>query len=263
MAAMHAIVTGGSSGIGLEISRLLIERGYDVSLIARDGERLRSAQSALERVARGRISIVQADVVERQNLDEAIATCERLLGPCDLLVTSAGIVEPGYLEDDDPQDFEAQIAVNFLGTVNAVRAVYSGMKKRRSGSIMMISSAAALIGIPGYTAYCASKAAVRLFAESLRAEAFAHGIRVFVSFPPDTHTPQFERERAQRPALAQTLMGRISPWPATAVANRIVDSLGRRRAEVHFGFPLEFLARFGSCIKPFLYWRMRHRTRIW
>ncbi|WP_312415886.1 SDR family oxidoreductase [Shinella sp.] len=262
MTVMHAIVTGGSSGIGFEIAKLLIERGYDVSLIARDETRLRLAKTSLQRIGRGRVSVVTANVVERDNLGEAIATCEHLLGPCNLLVTSAGIVEPRYLEDSDPQDFEAQMATNFLGTVNAVRAVYTGMKKRRSGSIMMISSAAALIGIPGYTAYCASKAAVRLFAESLRAEALAHGIRVFVSFPPDTHTAQFERERATRPGLARALMGRVAPWSAAAVANRIVDSLRRRRAEVHFGFQLEALACFGSCIKPFLYWRMRKKGQV-
>lgn len=149
-----------------------------------------------------------------------------------------------------------QMDINFSGTVNAVRAIYAGMKSRGRGNIMMISSAAAFIGIPGYSAYCASKAALAAFAESLRSEVCS-GIYIGISFPPDTCTPQLQNELPKRPPLAKTLMGNTSPWPVEAVAGQIFDGISRRRREVHFGLKLKVLAMLGSFIKPVLYWQLK------
>jgi short-subunit dehydrogenase len=157
--------------------------------------------------------------------------------------------------------FEEQISINFLGTANAVRSVYRGMKARRSGRIMMISSGAALVGIFGYTAYCASKSALVGFAEALSAEAEAFGVRISICFPPDTLTPQYRREISMRPAEAKILMGSVKPWSAEAVAARIVRGLEQGKAKIHFGFSLAALAYFGPLIKPPLMWFISRKTR--
>lgn len=122
---------------------------------------------------------------------------------------------------------------------------------------MLISSGAALIGIPGYSAYCASKSALAAFGETLRSELHGSGVTVSMSFPPDTLTPQYEREILLRPKLAQRLMGTVPPWPVDKVAKKIVLGTEKGAPQVHFGASLTMLSYFSAFIKPLLYWRMQ------
>ncbi|PST21173.1 translocation protein [Rhizobium sp. JAB6] len=261
---MHVIVTGGSSGIGLAIAKLYAARGARVSLLARDRGRLEEARAeiaALPGVDGAFIRTASVDVASAEQTIEAVKLCEVSFGPCDILVASAGIVEPRAFDAMPASVFDEQISINLLGTANAVRAVYAGMKSRRSGRIMMISSGAALIGIFGYSAYCASKSALSGFAEALSAEAAAWGVRISICFPPDTMTPQYRREIALRPRKAEILMGAVKPWSAEAVAARIVRGIDRGRHKIHFGFSLTTLAFFGPLIKPLLLWWFSRKTR--
>jgi short-subunit dehydrogenase len=261
---MHVIVTGGSSGIGLAVAKLYATRGDRVSLLARHFGRLEQARNeltAISSVDPSRIQIASVDVASASQTLEAVALCERAFGPCDILVASAGIVEPSAFDAMPAAVFDEQIATNLVGTANVVRAVYKGMKARRGGKIMMISSGAALIGIYGYTAYCASKSALAGFAEALRAEAGAFGVRISVCFPPDTLTPQYRREMSMRPAEAEFLMGSVKPWSADAVATKIVRGLDRGKVRIHFGLSLTALAYFGPLIKPPLMWWFSRKMR--
>jgi 3-dehydrosphinganine reductase len=261
---MHVIVTGGSSGIGLAIAKLYAVRGYRVSLLARHPGRLEEARAAiatLPGVDSSLIRTVSVDVASSAQTTEAVALCEASLGPCDILVASAGVVEPRAFEAMPASVFDEQISINLLGAANAVRAVYADMKERRSGRIMMISSGAALIGIFGYTAYCASKAALTGFAEALSAEATGSGVSVSICFPPDTLTPQYRREIAQRPPEASLLMGSVKPWSAEVVAARIVGGMDRGRQKIHFGLSLTALGYFGPLIKPLLTQWFSRKTR--
>jgi len=261
---MHVIVTGGSSGIGLAIAKLYATRGDRVSLLARHPGRLEQARAeiiSLSGIDSARVQIASVDVASADQTTAAIEICEASFGPCDILIASAGIVEPRAFDAMSASIFEEQISINFLGTANAVRSVYRGMKARRSGRIMMISSGAALVGIFGYTAYCASKSALVGFAEALSAEAEAFGVRISICFPPDTLTPQYRREISMRPAEAKILMGSVKPWSAEAVAARIVRGLEQGKAKIHFGFSLAALAYFGPLIKPLLMWFISRKTR--
>ncbi len=254
----HAIITGGSSGIGLEIARLLLARGHCVSLLARRADVLETAREELAEggaVERSRIHIAAVDVADETALIAAIQAAEAVHGPCALLVAAAGRVDPAFFDAQAANVFAAQIGVNLLGCVHAVRAVYPGMKARRQGKIMLVSSGAAQIGLPAYAAYCASKAGLKGFAEALRAEARPFGVSVSICYPPDTRTPQYELEMLARPPEAERIMGVLEPWPARSVAGRIMKGLDRGAAEVHFGFALTMLALFGAFIKPVIYWR--------
>lgn len=259
---MHVIVTGGSSGIGFDVARLYAARGARLTLIARDPARLELARQELlstNEMSETDVYIATADVGVENEVLSAISSAEATLGPCDVLVASAGVVEPGRFEALSSAAFTEQVTVNLLGVVSAVRAVYPKMKRRGQGRIMVVSSGAALIGLYGYTAYCASKSALVGFVEALASEAAGSGICVSICFPPDTFTPQFERELAKRPAEAQLLMGKALPWTAKAVAERIVDGIDRRRSKVYFGFSITALGFFGSLIKPFLLWWYQRR----
>ncbi|HEV7308886.1 SDR family oxidoreductase [Ensifer sp.] len=253
----HVIITGGSSGIGFALASLYAARGARLSLIARSHDLLEQARTDLVRASGCNaedIRLEAADVAAEADLLAAIRACEFAFGPCDILITSAGIVEPGHFEESDSSAFRRQMETNFSGTVHAVRAVYDGMTRRGRGRIMMISSGAGLIGIYGYSAYCASKFALHGFAQALRFEARPFGVGVSVCFPPDTQTPQFQRELASRPPQAATIMGTVRPWPANAVAKRIANGIERGRFEVHFGATLFLLARFGPAVRPLLNW---------
>lgn len=254
----HAIITGGSSGIGREIARRFVARGYRVSLIARRNDVLEHAaldlaDGSLEKQAQ--IHVASADVTSRGSISAAINGAESVFGPCDILVVSAGRVDPAFFDTQSPDAFDAQINLNLIGTANTARAVYEGMKKRGKGKILLISSGAATIGIPGYTAYCASKAALKGFSEALRCEALPFGVSISVAYPPDTYTPQYVEEMRHRPPEANRLMGLIDPWPAAKVAAKIEKCIDRDVPEMHFGFALTMLALFGAFIKPVLYWR--------
>ncbi|PDT86505.1 SDR family oxidoreductase [Sinorhizobium sp. BJ1] len=253
----HVIITGGSSGIGLALASLYAVRGARLSLIARSRDPLELAARKLVAKYGARaedIHIETADVAREEAIDSAIGRCVEALGPCDVLVTSAGVVEPAPFEDMSSAAFRRQMETNFSGTVHAVRAVYPDMARRRTGHIVMISSGSGLIGIYGYTSYCASKFALRGFAEALRSEARCHGVGVSVSFPPDTETPQFEREIAERPREASVVMGAVRPWSAEAVARKIVKGVEGKRFEIYFGLTLFLLGRFGPAVRPLVDW---------
>ncbi|WEX88179.1 SDR family oxidoreductase [Sinorhizobium garamanticum] len=253
----HVIITGGSSGIGLALASVYASRGARLSLIARSRDLLDQAKEMLvseHGAMAGDIHVEAADVAREEEIETAIRRCTETFGPCDILVTSAGIVEPAPFEEQQSTIFRRQIETNLCGTVHAVRAVYPEMKRRRSGRIMMISSGAGLIGIHGYTAYSASKFALHGFAQALRSEARRHNVGVSVSFPPDTKTPQLARELGQRPPEATVVMGAVRPWTAEAVASRLVKAIDRRRPEVYFGLTLFLLGRFGPAVRPLLDW---------
>lgn len=251
----HVIITGGSSGIGAALAEACAARGDDVSLIARSQAALQAVRGDLEtRFGKSgrRFHAEMADAGYGPAIAGAIAACETALGPCDTLVTSAGIVIPGRFEALSAEAFENQMRTNLFGTVNAVRAVYAGMKTRQRGKILMLGSGAGLIGIYGYTAYCASKYAVAGFAEALRAEARPHGITVSICFPPDTETPQLAAERPLRPVEAQATIGAGGLWPAPTVARAALAGLDRGRFAIYPGMQMKMLGLFGSVAMPFL-----------
>lgn len=259
----HVLVTGGSSGIGLAIAALMLERGDRVTLLARDAVRLAEAQALLSQRpgAAARLAAVSADVAEADALAAAAEAAARHFGPVGVLVASAGIVEPGLFAAQPPALFERQVAVNLFGVANSLRAVLPQMRGEGGGRVAIVSSGAGLIGIPGYSAYCASKFALRGLAASLRAEVARDGVTVSISFPPDTLTPQYEREIGLRPPEAEALMGRVRPWQAERVARLIVEGMEKGRREVHFGVALRFVGYFGPFVSAWFDARNGRRPR--
>jgi len=194
LAGAHAIVTGGSAGIGLAVAERLAAKGARVSLIARDPARLAAAASRVPGSA-----TAAADVTDPVALGAAIDRLVAERGPCDVLVTSAGSAHPGYFLELDDAVFRDQMELDYFGTLHAIRAVLPSMVERRRGTVVGISSDAGLIGVFGYTAYGATKFAVRGLLDALRAEMRPHGVHVLCAYPPDTDTPGFEAENRLKP----------------------------------------------------------------
>lgn len=255
----HALISGGSSGIGLALAHRLAAQGWNISILARDAARLSHAQSSIEAARAAQTQTIRsfsADVTDADAAAGAVTDAIAALGPPRLLVTSAGIVIPGMFETLPAGAFERTMAVNYFGTLNVVRAALPAMQSARAGRIVLISSGAGLVGLYGYTAYAPSKFAVRGFAESLRAELKPDGIGVSVVYPPDTDTPQLQEEQALRPAALAALAAGSRVLTADAVAGAILGGVARKRFIIAPGRDMKALAVLHSLIAPLL-------NRLW
>ena len=221
-----ALISGGSSGIGLCAAKILGAKGCRVALLARDEQRLAQVRAALE--AEG-IQVVTCvlDVRDARACQAVVETLTSRHGPPLWVVASAGFVEPGFFLEQGESATRDQMETNFLGTANLVSAAAPSMVAAGRGHVAMVASAAGLFGVAGYAGYCASKFAVRGFAEALRIELAASGVSVTVAVPPDTDTPQLAYERPLRPAAIAPFAGAGRPLPPEVVAAHLIRTAER------------------------------------
>lgn len=254
-----AVITGGSSGIGLAVALRLAGRGHPVALIARRPAMLDAAAATIRAaVPQATVSTHPLDVSDAEALAAAVAAVVAAHGPIAWLVASAGIVEPGLFVDLPLEAHRRQMETNHFGTLAAVRAVLPSMRAAAAGRIVLVASGAALFGIWGQSAYAASKFAVRGLAEVLRLELGEMGISVTLALPPDTDTPQLAAERAVRPAATEAIAAGGGVRSADDVAAAILAGADRGRFLVAPGAMLGFLARFHAPIAPLLrLWQRR------
>jgi 3-dehydrosphinganine reductase len=252
----HAIITGGSSGIGLAIAANLLAKGWNLTIIARDRARLDAAKARLEGRLAGRtqqVLAISCDVSDREGVDAAIGQAVDSLGPPELLITSAGIAHPGYFAELPLEIFRDTMEINYFGTLYAVQAVLPALRQRGGGHVVMISSGAGLIGIFGYSAYAPTKFALRGLAETLRGELKGEGIRVSIVYPPDTDTPQLAAENEIKPPETAGITGNAKVLSAEAVATEVLKGIERNRFQIAPGWEMGLLARLHSLLAPLLF----------
>ena len=246
----HAIITGGSSGIGRATARLLTRRGAHVSIIARRQELLDETLAELQALRENpaqRLQIYSADVTDWEQTQQAIAalTADGYLP--DILINAAGFAHPGYFEELSLDIFRHTMDADYFGTLHPIKAVLPMMMERRSGHIVNTSSVAGFLGVFGYTAYGAAKFAVRGFSDVLRQELKPHGIHVSVIFPPDTDTPQLHYENQFKPLETRRIAGAAKALTADQVAQSLVRGIERRQVYIlpSFDAKLYFLLSNG------------------
>jgi 3-dehydrosphinganine reductase len=264
-----ALITGGSSGIGLALALSLANKGAHVWLLARGEQGLKSALESLNCREGQNCGRISADVSDWHQVSSAVAQVEVEAGVPDLVINSAGVAHPGYFQELGIEIFQWTTEVNYYGTVYVCKAVVPGMVARGSGQIVNISSGAAFIGRFGYTAYAATKYAVQGFSDVLRSELKPLGIDVSLVFPPDTDTPQLAYEKELQPPETKALSGianLISPnWEDKAtlltseeVADMIMPKIEQRKYMILPGMEMKllyWLSRLvGSGIYPVLDW---------
>lgn len=208
-------VTGASEGIGLATARALAAEGARVVLMARSEARL---QELAEEIGRDALPVV-CDVADEQSVERAFDAIEADAGDLTHLVNCAGVVEPGLLHEMSLETWEQTFAVNTRGTFLVTRRALRGMIGKGRGAIVNVSSISGVIGptkFPGYTAYCASKAAVIAMTEVLALEVAEHGIRVNAISPGSVDTAMWARVSGGSPAemtpgeLAKSIMFLLS-----------------------------------------------------
>lgn len=256
----HAIVTGGSSGIGLAVAQRLADRGAAVSLVARRPEPLAEAVDGLT-AAGHRAQSVAVDVTDRSAVGAAVDRLTAAFGPCDVLVTSAGSVMPGDFLALDDDVFRDTMEVDYFGTLWPIRAVVPSMIERRRGSIVGISSGAGLVGIYGYSAYSPAKFAVRGLLEVLRCELAPYDVHVGCVCPPDTDTPQLAFENQYKPAETAAISGAIKPISADRVAASVLSGIEHRRFLITADTQTRLLARVAGLAPGTLHRMLDRKVR--
>jgi len=176
------LVTGGSSGIGFAVAKMLIEAGSRVAITGRDQERLAEAGRALGALP------IRADVSQEADVERTVREVLQAFGHLDVLVNNAGIGSFKPLVDQDRQSFERVFATNVTGAMLMAREAARHFISRQRGNIINIASTAAVRGAARGTAYYASKFALRGMTECWRAELRSHNIRVMLVNPSEVVT---------------------------------------------------------------------------
>lgn len=151
---VHVCITGGSDGLGFALAQRFIEEEANVSIIARSPEKLEKAKEALQQIVDAkkletRVVVISGDCCHFDSVQKAMREAESENGPVDILIANAGTSLPGLFLDLDISDFESQIQLNYLGTVYSVKSVIDSMIERKTGEIVLVSSALGVIGLTG------------------------------------------------------------------------------------------------------------------
>ncbi|MFM0718269.1 glucose 1-dehydrogenase [Paraburkholderia strydomiana] len=193
-----AVVTGGNSGIGLAIAKRFVAEGAFVYITGRRQSELDNAVASIGSQAKA----VQGDVANLDDIDRLYAKIRDEKGGIDIIVANAGIVGPQPLEETTAETFDKVFAVNVRGVLFTVKQALPLMNDR--GAVIVISSMATAKGIPGYSAYSATKAAVRSFVRTWTAELKSRHIRVNAISPGPIDTPIMDSQ-APNPEAADKL----------------------------------------------------------
>jgi short-subunit dehydrogenase len=221
------VLTGASSGIGAALARDYAVAGVRLALVGRDGRRLSDVADACRR--RGaEVEAATIDVTERPRLEEWLLAQESVR-PVDLVIANAGVALEQGRDLGDGEILRRTLVINLDGTLNTILPLLPAMRARRAGQLAVVSSLAGFFGLPRAPGYGASKAAVRVLAESLRIQLKRDGIGV----------------SAICPGFVDSAITRANDFPmpflmsATRASTIIRHGLARDRARIAFPLPMK------------------------
>lgn len=235
------VITGASAGLGRAMARAFASRGDKVALLARGEDGLAEADREARAVGAEAL-VIPCDVSDPAAVEAAAQAIQQRFGAIDVWINNAmvSVFSPGA--QITPDEFRRVMEVNFLGTVNGTQAALRRMRKQGGGTIIQIGSALAYRSIPLQSAYCASKAAIRAFSDSIRSELYHERSRIHLCMAqlPAINTPQFEWVRTRLPGMPRPIPPVYAP---EVIADALVTLSLRPRREVWIG---------GSCVKAIL-----------
>jgi len=236
------LITGGSRGLGLVMARQFVAEGARVAICARDADELDRAFEDLARRG-GRVVTVPCDLTAPEQVNEMVAVVEQRLGPIDVLVNNAGVIGIGPVDHMTLDDFRKAMDNNFYSALHATLAVLPGMRGRKRGRIVNITSIGGKVSVPHLLPYGASKFALVGLSEGLRAELAKDGIVVTTVVPGlmRTGSPRQADVKGQvRKELAWFSVSDAVPLvsiSAERAARSIVRAVRRGDAEVILSLP--------------------------
>lgn len=176
------IVTGASSGIGMELAKRFSEQGHPVLMLARRND-------LMEKMELPNTICRSVDVTDLKGMEAAIREAEAVYGKADLLINCAGLMLLGYPDKQDYVEWERMIDVNVKGILTGTKVVLSDMIERNEGTIINISSIAGRKTFDQHSVYCGTKYAVHAITESMRKEVADSNVRIIVIAPGVVETP--------------------------------------------------------------------------
>lgn len=211
------MITGASRGIGAAAGRLFADAGANVVLMARNAPAIEELASDIG----GNAIACACDVSDFNQMKDAVSQAESAFGSVDILINNAGVIEPiSRLSESDPSGWSDAIDINLKGVYHGMRAVLPAMTKRRSGTILTVSSGAAHGPVEAWSHYCASKAGAAMLTRCADKEYREHGIRV-MGLSPGTVATEMQREikaSGINPVSKLEWSDHIPPeWPAKAL----------------------------------------------
>lgn len=212
LSGKRVLITGGSSGIGLELARALVGRGARAVITGRRQEAIDDAVDAIGGDVRG----LAADVATAAGRAATIAFVQERLGGLDILVNNAGGVRAGRLETTSEDEIRQMIEVNLAAPILLTRLAVPLLRKSHDALLINVSSGIAQVGLPFYATYAAVKAGVAHFGEAIRREWAGEGIGVLTVYPTATDTPMMATSGMHSPG------GRES---ASDVAREVIDAI--------------------------------------
>ena len=217
MTAKTVVITGASRGIGAAAARAFAAQGANVVLLARD----RDAIAGIAGEIGSRALAVPCDVTRYWEVEAALAAATATFGGLDVLINNAGVIDPiADVAVADPEVWSQAIDINLKGVFHGAHAALPLMLQRGGGTIITVSSGAAVNPIEGWSAYCASKAGAKMFTACLHTEYGARGIRA-LGLSPGTVATDMQREIKQSGVNAISQLDwsvHIPPeWPAQAL----------------------------------------------
>ncbi|NTW31281.1 MAG: SDR family NAD(P)-dependent oxidoreductase [Bacteroidetes bacterium] len=235
-----AVITGGSSGLGYALAELLGEQGYHIVLLARNKQRLDDAVAELAKKNYAVNGII-CDITNENQVREASEKLKADYGKIDFLILSAGEVTTKLLCDyNGTAELKKDIDIDLWGTIQS--AYFFTPLLVNGSKMLMISSGFGIMGAAGYSIYCAAKAGIVNFGESLRRELLYKNIAVYVACPGDMDTPQFRNEVKNQPEW----MKQESPrkvMPVEVAAKKILKQCnGHKKYLIITGSDVKLLA---------------------
>ncbi|TLP75466.1 SDR family NAD(P)-dependent oxidoreductase [Maribacter sp. ACAM166] len=217
----NVLITGGTRGIGKCMIQELVKGGVSkIAVIVRDQQNLKQLSQEFEGV---KFLKIVGDVANIEVLRKAAARIEDKWGHLDILINNAGIVSAGPLEEIQDEDVYGQVAINLTAVLLLTKYCIPLLKSSKEAAVLNISSGLGLIGMPFYSVYGSTKAAVRQFSDSMRRELAPFNISVTCSFPTATDTDMMHKFK-----------GREMDSPEF-VAERSLKSLLNKESQVIFG----------------------------
>ncbi|HXY59165.1 MAG TPA: SDR family NAD(P)-dependent oxidoreductase [Methylocystis sp.] len=251
MSAKHVVLTGASSGIGRALALRYAREHARLTLLGRDAVRLQAASDECRTQGAAEVSISPVDVQDRVGMARAIAAAFAA-APIDVLVANAGVatgLSPGQILES-PDSVRATFAINVSGVFNTVEPALLPMTGRGSGMIAIVGSMAGVRGLPHSPAYCASKAAVHSYAESLRGVAARHGVDVSLIVPGFVRTPMSQRTIVRTPISQRTKSWQPGLMEPAEFAEIVWSGLERRKTVIAAPLYMYYALRFFTFLPP-------------
>jgi NAD(P)-dependent dehydrogenase (short-subunit alcohol dehydrogenase family) len=227
------IITGSSMGIGKVMALEFLQQGARVVLNARSRERLQKTYEELTAAGHPVIAVA-GDVSDMSDCKRLIAETIKAFGQIDVLINNAGISMEGEVADLSPDVFRKVMEINYLGSVYPTQAALPELKKTK-GSVIFMSSAAGVRGLPGYSVYSSSKMALTALAESMKIELHPTGVHVGIAYVGFTQNdPEKTIYNVDGKIIAQPVRSFIKAEPPVNVARRVSRMISQRQFKAVF-----------------------------